>query len=176
MKNFIFILPLVCALLASCGSYKELGYGPFERNLGGGNELRISTYPAGFPTETAHTPYVSSTTESADYVYLQIHVRDAKAKLGPNANIKNITIHSFACQLNDGKWVTLIEDYDQGFWMQGNPNYDKSDFKPLPWFKNGKVNFRIDFTLNGKREQLNGVMPAGEKSSTYPLFLRKKGV
>lgn len=161
--------------LVSCMTHTELVYGPFERSLSDQAELLISTYPAGFPKETSHTPYVSSTLKSANVLYFQVNVREPGRKTGPNTKVDSITIHSFAYQLGDRKWVTLIENHSKGFWMQGNPNYDAGS-DPVPYLEDGKVTIRIDFSVDGKRQQIEGVMEAGKKTTTLPLFLRKAGV
>ncbi len=177
MKALLFLASALCfGLLASCSSYTELGYQAFERDLGGGNELSITTYPAGFPTETGHTPYVSSTMKSADKVYFQVHIRDAKKKPGPNLQVKSATIHSFDCIIANKSWTPLIRDFNGSFWMQGNPNYDTIMAPPIPRLEDGVVRIRIDFSVNGKRQQFEGPMPASSKTTPYPLFLRNKGI
>ena len=109
MKALTLILPLVYVLLASCASYTELSYKDFERDLGNDHQLTISTYPAGFPTETSHTPYVSSSMKSADKVYFQVHVGDVPATPSPNPN--KVTIHSFQYIIANRSWNTLIKGY-----------------------------------------------------------------
>lgn len=165
----------LAGILTSCMSHTELMYGPYERKLNDQAELVISTYPAGFPQEADHTPYVSSTLKSVGQVYFQVHVREPGRKYGPNDQTDSITIHSFAYHLGDEKWVTLIQDYPKAFWMQGNTNYDSSSSDPVPYIEDGKVRFRIDLSIDGKRQQIDDVMEAGKKTTTAPLFLRKMG-
>lgn len=164
----------LAAGLVSCMRNTELMYGPFERKLNDKATLVISTYPAGFPKETQHTPYVSASLKSRSEVYFQVHVRDPDRKHGPNTKVDSITIHSFAYQLGDREWVTLIKDHPKGFWMQGNSNYDTGS-DPVPYIEDGTVGFRIELSIDGKRQKIEGVMEAGKQTTTAPLFLRNLG-
>ena len=168
------ILSVLCDVLASCASYTELGYKDFKRDLGNDHELTISTYPAGMPKVVPHRSHVQSATRSHDQVYFQIQVGDVEAVQTPNRN--HVTIHSFAYIIANRSWIPLIKHYEGSFWMQGNPNYDKGDSQPIPYLEKGVVRFRIDFTLNGKRYQIEDEMPVSRKTTTYPLFLHNKGI
>lgn len=157
------------------GSITHREYKEFLRDIDGKSELKISTYPSGFPTEVSNT-LISRKMPSSDKVYFQVLVRDKKQKSGPNPNVESILFHSFSYALDDGLKTELISDYARNFWMQGNSNYDKLNHPPIPYRPDSVVSIEIDLTLNGKDYSFKGQMPAKERTTYVPRFLFDMGV
>ena len=171
------LLVLTFVLLSTgCTSIKQREYEPFVRDLDGLNELAISTYPADYPNRLSDKGGLLEEYESASELYLQVHIRDRKKKFGPNPHVESITIQSFAYRVGDGPLTVLLSDYDDNFWMQGNPRYEKRNLPPVPYVNNGRLWIDIQFTLNGKQYEFEGDMRATEDTSTLPTFIVNQGV
>jgi hypothetical protein len=151
-------------------------YGPFVRDLGGGNELRISTYPADFPDRLTPKGKLYQRYESAGAVYFQVNIRDKSKGIGRNENVESIMIHSFAYRLSDAPPTVLLSDYDYNFWMQDNPRYESRDLPPIAYKPDGHVSIEIHFTLNGETYRYQGDMAARENTTTMPTVLAKQGI
>lgn len=173
-RSLLAVLPALLA--AGCTSIEQREYTPFIRDLDGFSELAISTYPADYPDRLSDKGAVFEKYESAGDVYLQIHVRDRKKQFGPNPHVESISIHSFAYQVGDGPVTVLLSDYENNFWMQSNPRYEKRDLPPVPYVPGGKLTISISLTLNGDRYAFKGDMLATEKSRVLPTAIVDQGV
>lgn len=176
MKLQSSLVLLVLLVASGCTSIKQREYAPFVRDLDGLSELEISTYPADFPNRLGERDHTFQSYESADELYFQVFIRDAKKKTGPNAHVESITIHSFSYQMGDEPPTVMLSGYQGNFWMQGNPSYDKRGLPPVPYDPEGSVSVEISFTLNGTQYEFEGEMPAIEKSSVAPTAIVKGGI
>lgn len=171
------LLGLGFALIsAGCTSINQREYAPFVRDLDGLNELAISTYPADFPDRLSDKGEVFEKYESAGELYLQVHIRDSNKQIGPNPHVESINIHSFSYRVGDGPVTVLLSDYENNFWMQGNPRYEKRDLPPVPYVPGGRLSINISFTLNGDNYAFEGDMAATEQSSVLPTTIVDQGV
>lgn len=161
---------MLAALPGGCVDVHSPEYAPVIVRLDDHNELYISTYPSWFPSETSGIPFLKKTLRTPESVYFQVFVRDAQEKVGPNPHVDSILIKSFSYQLAGRAPVVLIENYDQEFWMQDNPNYNKRQPVPVPWVKGQPLTIAISFVLNGKAHELKTDMQAVERKSTGSLF------
>lgn len=146
-------------------------YQPLTRSLDGKNELHISTYPSGFPRETASIPFLYKALRTPDSVYFQVFVRDAGEKSGPNPNIHSIHIRSFTYQFPGQEPVNLISDYDHYFWMQGSPKYHPGGSAPVPFNEHWRLRLRMDLSVNGEDYRIDEQVEAAERRNIRPLIL-----
>lgn len=172
----LILAPVLALIAAGCTSIKQREYAPFVRDLDGLSELAISTYPADFPDRLSDKGALFEKYESAGELYLQVHIRDKKAKFGPNPHVESISIHSFSYRVADGPVNAVLADYERNFWMQDNPRYEQRNLPPVPYVTDGKLWIDIRFTLNGKQYAFNGDMHATETTRTLPTFVAKQGV
>jgi hypothetical protein len=119
---------------------------PLTRTLDGKNEWHISTYPSGFPRETASIPFLYKALRTPESVFFKVFVRDAGKKSGPNPNIHSIRIRSFTYQFPDQEPVNLISDYDHYFWMQESPKHNPGGSAPVPFNEHWRP--RMDLRVN----------------------------
>lgn len=166
----------VLSLLAGCTSITQREYAPFVHELDGLSELVISTYPADFPDRLSEKGDLFEKYESAGEVYFQVNIRDKSKSSGPNDHVESINIHSFAYRVGDGPKTVLLSDYEDNFWMQGNPRYESRPLPPVPYVPDAKVSIEIRFTLNGTVFAFEGDMPARESSSLWPTIIVNQGV
>ena len=167
---------LLLSIVSGCTNLKQRQYAPFVRELDGLNELEISTYPADFPNRLSEKGDIFQRYESADGLYLQVFIRDAKKKTGPNPHVQSITIHAFSYQIRDEPTTVLLSEYQDNFWMQGNPQYDPRGLPPIPYDPDGSVSIKISLTLNDKKYEFEGQMPAAEKTTVMPTFIVEQGL
>ncbi len=170
------VAALVVLLLSGCTQFNHREYEPFVRDLNDLNQLEISTYAADFPDRLTEKGAVFEKYETAGELYFQVNIRDPRKSTGPNGNVESIVIHSFSYQFDDEPPSVLLSNYDNNFWMQGNPRYDEQNLPPIPYRPNGKVSIAIRFTLNGETFEFAGDMPATESSRTLPTFIANQGV
>lgn len=162
---------LLALIVAGCASTKQKGYQTLIRNLDGKSELEISTYPAFFGSTTRQIPLVYQKNESHGKVYFQLFVRDRKKKVGPNKHVNSILIREFSYKLDDLPRETLLTNYRDHFWMQGNPNYEKRNLPAVPYRPDSVVTVEVDLKLNGKNDSIRGEMPSSSKTIVYPLSM-----
>lgn len=146
-------------------------YQPLTRTLDGKNALHISTYPSGFPRETASIPFLYKALRTPESVYFQVFVRDAGKKAGPNPHIESIHIRSFTYQFPGQDPVNLISDYDHYFWMQGSPKYNPDGSAPVPFDEHWYLRLRIDLSVNGEDYLIDEQVHAAERRNLRPLLL-----
>ena len=167
---------LLLAILSGCTNIRSLEYGAFVRDLDGLSELKITTYPADFANRLTDKGAVFQKYESAREVYFQVNIRDKSKSMGPNEHVESVRVHSFSYQVEGQPAVVLLSDYDDNFWMQGNPRYDDRELPPIPYLPDSRIAVRIAFMLNGEEYDFQGEMPANESSSTWPTFIVEQGV
>lgn len=168
--NHFFILPILLVIVFSTGCAKTtfLKYSEFVTPLDDKSELSVKTYPAFFPKETFHIPFLYREFVTHDKLYFQVFVRDKNKKAGPNPNIDSIEIHSFSYKLNDHDSRELISGFKANFWMQGQHADNKST--PIQFHPEGKIEIDTSLTINGKELKKTGVMKATTQSRLYPLI------
>jgi hypothetical protein len=135
----------------------------------------VSTYPAGFP-DRVNKGVINERYETHGELYFQIHIRDKKQHFGPSPHVDSFHLHSFSYRIGDEPPVVLLSDYARPFWMQGNSRYEKRDLPPIPYHADGAVSIEIDFTLNGKKYSLKGDMPAHQRKTVAPTFIKNRGI
>lgn len=162
-------------LLPSCVVFTEHEYGEFTKNLDGRSELSVSTYPAGFPRDKLHIPYVFRRAESADKVYFQVHIRDMRKKFGHNPNIKSVRINSFSYKVGDAPRKEVISGFTNNHWMQGNKIDAPGNPPPAPFVKGEEVTFSADLRLNGRSHKVSGTMPSDSSTWIAPLVFYGAG-
>jgi len=138
------------SLLSGCIHREMLEYEPVALDLDGKSELHISTYPAGFPRKISGIPFLYKTTRTPESVFFQVFVRDIQKKVGPNAHVESIQIHSFSYRIDNDPPVVLISQYDGHFWMQEQHADNNGERKPVPWVSGKPLTIDIALTLNGK--------------------------
>ena len=163
-------------IVSGCTKPNHFEYTPFVRELDGLSQLGISTYPAGYPTRLSDKGDLYEEYESAEALYLQVHIRDKSKTIGPNPHVQSINIHSFSYRSGKGPPVALLSDNQDSFWMQGNPRYEKRHLPPVPYVPDANVYIEISFTLNGESYVFEGDMPASERSGYWPTFIVKQGI
>lgn len=170
----IAILPVcvaIGALLGGCVRYEVVHYAPLTRMLDGKSELHISSYPSWFPRETSNVPFLHKTVRTPESVYFQVFVRDAEKQAGPNPHVESIRIRSFAYRRPGLEPVQLISDYDEAFWMQGQPQYNPNKTEPVPCLPGLPIDITISLTLNGVDYAFEDTMICAEKTRTGSLIV-----
>ncbi len=162
--------------LSGCTKLIHLEYAPFVRDIDGLSELAISTYPADFPTRLSDKGSLFQKYETAGELYFQIHIRDKKTESGPNSHVESINIHAFSYRIGDAPPVVLLSEYQNNFWMQNNPRYEKRDLPAVPYLPDGKLFIEVSFTLNGERFVFEGDMPATESAQVLPTFIVSQSI
>ena len=169
IRAFLILAGLLT--LSGCTKFKHLEYTPFVRDLDGLSELSISTYPADYPDRLSDKGDLFEKFETARDLYFQVHIRDKETKFGPNPHVRSINIHTFSYKIGDAPPVVLLSEYQDNFWMQNNPRYERRDLPAVPYLPDRKVFIEISFTLNGDRFIFEGDMPAIERSQVLPTFI-----
>jgi hypothetical protein len=162
---------LVFLLLQGCTDTTLKYYGPITLPVDDGNELHISTYAAGLPDQEAHIPFLYRKLRMPDQVYFQVFVREKGEEAGPNPNIESIKIRSFSYRFPSQGPTELIADYDDNFWMQGQPNYDPGGSEPVPFNEHWYLHVQLDMNVNGVDYKFDERIDAHTRRSLRPLFL-----
>ena len=162
---------LVSLLLQGCMDTTVQYYGPITLPVDDGNELHISTYPADFPDQEAHTPFLYRRFRTADQVYFQVFVREKGKEAGRNPNIEAIKIRSFSYHFPSQEPTELLADYDDNFWMQGQPKYDPVGSEPIPFNEHWYLHVQIDMNVNGVDYKFSERIDANTRRSLRPLIL-----
>ncbi|MDJ0761238.1 MAG: hypothetical protein QNJ19_17725 [Woeseiaceae bacterium] len=169
--RLVLTLSLV-GLLSACARTDQLAYRPFVADIDGKSELRISTYPADFGRSRKHVPFIYRHMETYDKLYFQVFIRN-KDQAGKNPHVESIHIHSFSYRFDGQPSTELITDYDDYFWMQNQPDYNKdyAESPPVLYVPNAEIIVSIAFTLNGIDYEFEGSMPSTTKKSWTPLLV-----
>ena len=161
---------LLVAPVSGCMDTTVVSYGPLTKTLDAGNELRVSTYPAGFPRQTGSIPYLYKSLRTPDRVYFQVFVRAKGTEAGPNPNVESIQINSMSYYFPGQEPTELVSDYDHYFWMQDNPRYDATPAEPVPFDEHWHLRVRIDMTLNGEDFLIDERLDANTERRLRPLI------
>ncbi|PSN19677.1 hypothetical protein C7271_06010 [filamentous cyanobacterium CCP5] len=165
------ITVLVYMLLQGCTDTTVQYYGPITLPIDERNELHISTYPADFPDQEAHIPFLYRRLRTPDQVYFQVFVREKGKEAGHNPNIESIEIRSFSYQFPSQEPTKLISDCDDNFWMQDQPNCNPSGSEPIPFNEHWYLQVQIDMTVNGVDYRFDERIDANTRRSFRPLIL-----
>ncbi len=166
----IIILALITLFSAGCAKFTKYEYSSHVFPLGEDNELVISTFPSWFPKASSHIPFLYKNLQAPQSVYFQFFVRAAGTTAGRNPNIESILIRNFSYEFPGQTPVVLIKDYSEGFWQQGQADYDSKKLEPVPCFDSWYVRVKFDLVLNGKAFKGEHILYAQEVSKMYPLF------
>jgi len=159
-------------MLQGCTDITYQFYGPVTLPVDDGNELHISTYPAGFPDEEAHIPFLYRRLRTPNQVYFQVFVREKGKEAGPNPNIESVKIRSFSYHFPSQEPTELIIDYDGNFWMQGQPKYNPNGSEPIPFDEHWYLHVQIDMNVNGIDYKFDHRIDADTRRTFQPLLLR----
>ena len=162
---------LLCLLLQGCTDTTVGYYGPITLPVDDGNELHISTYSADFPDQEAHIPFLYRRFRTPDQVYFQVFVREKGKEAGRNPNIESIKIRSFSYRFPGQEPTELITDYNDNFWMQGQPNYNPGGSEPIPFNEHWYLYVELDMNVNGVDYKFDERMDANTRRSKRPLIL-----
>jgi hypothetical protein len=163
--------------LMGCSDITVHYYDAVEHPLDANNVIRISTYAAGFPNKTKSVPFVYEAIETPKNVYLQVFVRAAGQKGGPNPNVDTIVIHSVSYNFPGQPPKQLTSGFHDYLWMQGDsrygdPRYKQTSSQPIPFGVGWHFIVKIDMTLNGKHHLIEKKMKAATRTSRKPLIMK----
>lgn len=163
---------LLCIILQQgCVDTTVLSYQPVTFALDDKNELHVSTYPSGFPTQTDSVPFLYKALRTPESVYFQVFVRDKIRKAGKNPHVDSITIHSFSYHFPGQAPVELMSNYEDYFWMQGMPEDNPGGDPPVPYDDHWYLQVQISLTVNGQRYEFEETVHADKQRYIRPLIL-----
>jgi hypothetical protein len=162
---------LITVVSTSCAKFTKYEYESHVFTLDEDNELVISTFPSGYPKTSSRIPFLYKSLHAPQSVYFQFFVRATGTTAGRNPNIESIFVRNFSYEFPGQAPVTLIEDYSEGFWQQGQPNYDSEKLEPVPCVDGWNVLVKFDLILNGKAFKGEHLLYSKEVSHMYPLLL-----
>lgn len=162
---------LTCLLMQGCTDITVQYYGPITLPVDDRNELHISTYPADFPDQEAHIPFLYRRLRTPDQVYFQVFVREKGKEAGRNPLIESIKIRSFSYHFPSQEPFELLADYDGYFWMQGQPNYNSGGSQPIPFNEHWYLYVQIDMNVNGVDYKFDERIDGNTRRSLRPLIL-----
>ena len=166
----LFILGLVTICLAGCAKFTKYEYESHVFPLDEYNELVISTFPSWYPETKSRIPFLFKSLHAPQSVYFQFFVRAAGTTAGRNPNIESIHVRNFSYEFPGQTPVVLIEDYSEGFWQQGQADYNSKELEPVRCFEGWYVLVKFDLVLNGVAYSGEDVLHAREVSRVYPLI------
>ena len=93
-------------------------------------------------------------------------------------NVETILIHTFSYSFGNQPETVLINDYDENFWMQGEPNYNElyADTQPIQFLPDAEITVDIKFTLNGNYYEFEGQMPSARRKGWSALLTLENSV
>ena len=159
-------------LLSACARIDYLDYESYVADIDGLSQLEISTYPANFPESRRHVPFIYRHLETYNRLYFQVFIRN-KDQAGQNPHVESIFIHEFSYGFGNHPDTVLITEYQDYFWMQGQPKYNDNyaNTEPVLFVPGASITVNIKFTLNGDYYEFEGQMPATRKQRLRPLLL-----
>ena len=161
---------LVTVFSFGCAKFTKCEYDTHVFPLDERNELVISTFPSWFPETESHIPFLFKSLHAPKSVYFQFFVRATGTTAGRNPNIESILVRNFSYEFPGQTPVLLIEDYSDGFWQQGQPDYNSENLKPVPCVDGWYVRIKFDLILNEIAYSGEHVLHAQEVSKRYPLI------
>jgi hypothetical protein len=166
----LFLMAVIIAHFIGCAKFTKYEYESHVFPLDDENELVISTFPSWFPKTKSRIPLLFKNSHAPQSVYFQFFVRAKGTTAGRNPNIESILVQNFSYEFPGQPPVVLIEDYSDGFWQQGQPNYDSKKLEPVPCVDGWHVLVKFDLVLNGKVFKGEHILDAREVSKVYPLI------
>ena len=163
-------MALITIFSSGCAKFSKYEYDSHVFPLGEYNELVISTFPSWFPKTQSHIPFLFKILHAPQSVYFQFFVRATGTTAGRNPNIESILVRNFSYEFPGQTPVALIEDYSDGFWQQGQPDYDSEKLEPVPCVDGWYVLVKFDLKLNGIAFKGEHILYAQEVSKMYPLI------
>lgn len=164
-----FTIALIIVFSTGCAKFTKYEYESHVFPLDEENELVISTFPSWFPKTKGHIPFLFKSSYAPQSVYFQFFVRATGTTAGRNPNIESINVRRFSYEFPGQNAIVLVENYSDGFWQQGQADFDSKDLEPVPCVDGWYVRVKYDLILN--RTVFNGeqILYAKEKSKVYPL-------
>jgi hypothetical protein len=169
------LMALIIASSAGCAKFTKYEYDSHVFPLDEENEVVISTFPSWFPKIKRRIPFLFKSSQAPQSVYFQFFVRATGTTAGRNPNIESILVRNFSYEFPGQTPVVLIEDYSDGFWQQGQHDYDSKNSEPVPCVDGWYVLVKFDLILNGKAFKGEHILYAREVSKVYPLILDALG-
>ncbi len=166
----LFLTAVIIVSSAGCATFTKYEYDSHVFRLGEENELVISTFPSWFPRVKSRIPFLFKNSHAPQSVYFQFFVRAAGTTAGRNPNIESILVRNFSYEFPGQTPVVLIEGYSDGFWQQGQADYDSTKLEPVPCFEGWHVRVKFDLVLNGTAFEGEHILYAREVSKVYPLI------
>lgn len=166
----IFTMVLITVVFASCAKFTKYEYKSHVFTLDEKNELVISTFPSWYPKTKSHIPFLYKGLHAPQSVYFQFFVRATGTTAGRNPNIESILVRNFSYEFPGQTPVVLIEDYSEGFWQQGQPDYDSETLEPVPCVAGWYVLVKFDLILNGIDFKGEKMLYSREVSKISPLL------
>lgn len=161
---------IITVLSAGCSKFTKYEYESHVFTLDEGNELVISTFPSWFPKTKSHIPFLYKNLQAPQSVYFQFFVRATGTTAGRNPNLESILVRNFSYEFPGQTPVVLIEDYSDGFWQQGQHDYNSEKLEPVPCVDGWYVRVKFDLILNGKSFNGEHILYAQEVSKVCPLI------
>ncbi|ACU88343.1 hypothetical protein Dbac_0216 [Desulfomicrobium baculatum DSM 4028] len=166
----LFLVAVIIASSAGCAKFTKYEYVSHVFPLDDGNELVISTFASGYPNIKSRISFLYKELYAPQSVYFQFFVREAGVTGGRNPNIESILVRNFSYEFPGQASVVLIQDYPDGFWQQGQRDYDSENLEPVPCVDGWHVRVKFDLVLNGRAFKGEHILYAREVSKVYPLI------
>lgn len=165
-----FLMVVIIASSTGCAKFTKYEYDSHVFPLDEKNELVISTFPSWFPKTKNRIPFLFKSSHAPQSVYFQFFVRATGTTAGRNPNINSILVRNFSYEFPGQTPVVLIEDYSEGFWQQGQVDYNSKKLEPVPCVDGWHVIVKFGLVLNGKAFKGEHILCAREVSKVYPLI------
>ena len=170
LPMYVLLMVVLIAFSTGCAKFTKCEYQSHVFPLDEESELVISTFPSWFPKITSRIPFLYKNLHAPQSVYFQFFVRASGTTAGSNPNIESILVRRFSYEFPGQTPVVLIEDYPEGFWQQGQPDYDSKKLEPVQCFDGWHVLATFDLVLNGETFQGEHILYARKVSRIYPLI------
>lgn len=161
---------VIIASSTGCAKFTKYKYESHVFPIDEENELVISTFPSWFPKIKSRIPFLYKNSHAPQAVYFQFFVRAVGTTAGRNPNIESILVRKFSYEFPGQTPVVLIEDYSEGFWQQGQADYNSNKLEPVPCVDGWYVLVKFDLVLNGETFKGEHILYAQEVSRMYPLI------
>lgn len=157
------------AFVSGCAQHTRCEYAPQVIALDERNEVVFSTFASAFAQVRRHVPLLFKSYHSPPSVNLQFFVRATGTTAGQNPHIDSILVRSFSYEFPGQTPVRLIENYADGFWQQGQSQYQSDTLEPVGCFEGWYIQARFDLVLNGTTFAGEDTLFARERTRRYPL-------
>lgn len=166
----LFTIVLITVVSVSCAKFTKYEYESHVFPLDENNELVISTFSSWFPKPKSHIPFLYKSLHAPQSIYFQFFIRATGTTAGRNPNIESLLVRNFSYEFPGQKTVTLIENYTDSFWQQGQHDYNSEKLEPVTCVEGWYVRVMFDLILNGITFKGEHVLHAQEVSKMYPLI------